>query len=334
MTSEEQDSGARLRWGILGTGGIARSFVSDLRLLPSARVTAVGSRAKTSAERFATDLDVPRAHSSYADLVADDDVDVVYVATPHAMHYDNVKLALNAGKPVLCEKAFTVNARQARDLVHLATANGLFLMEAMWMRFNPHIAKIRELIADGAIGEVRSVEADHGQWFRYDAKHRLFNPKLAGGALLDLGVYPISLATMVLGRPDQILSSSTLTPTKVDASDSISLAYSGGRSATIATTLEARTANRACINGRAARIEIDPVWYASGGLTLITRDGESTRFRYPADPPGLHHEAAEVARCLREGLLESPIMPLEATIDIMRIMDVVRGRAGVVLPGD
>lgn len=323
-----------LRWGLIGTGGICSTFITDLKLLSDQAVVAVGSRTQDRADEFGAAHGIARRHASYTDLVYDKDVDVVYVGTPHAMHYDDAKLALEAGKPVLVEKAFTVNARQARELVSLARSKGLFLMEAMWMRFNPHIERVRQLLTDRALGEVRTVEADHGQWFGYDPQHRLFNPALAGGAMLDLGVYPLSLASMVMGTPKEIISSSTLAGTGVDASNAVSLRYDGGRLATVATTLEARTANRACISGTEARIEIDSVWYASGGLTLIGRDGTTERFRYPANPPGLHHEAAEVARCLREGLTESPVMPLDETISIMRTMDVVRGRAGVVLPGD
>jgi predicted dehydrogenase len=201
-----------LRWGIIGTGGIARAFAADLELTGSGTVAAVGSRSLEKARAFG----FGRAHGSYEALVADPDVDVVYVATPHPMHHANARLALEAGKPVLVEKAFTMNADEAKDLVSLARERELFLMEAMWTRFLPHMAEIRRLIADGALGEIVTVLADHGQWFPQDPAFRLFAPELGGGALLDLGVYPVSFASMVLGTPERIVTLSTPAFTGVD----------------------------------------------------------------------------------------------------------------------
>jgi predicted dehydrogenase len=184
-----------VRWGIIGTGGIARAFAADLALTDSGTVVAVGSRSLATAERFGAG----RPHGSYEALVNDPEVDAVYVATPHPMHHAAARLALEAGKPALVEKAFTMNAAEARDLVALARERGVFLMEAMWTRFLPHMAEIRRLLADGALGELVTVTADHGQWFAQDPAFRLFAPELGGGALLDLGVYPVSFASMVLG---------------------------------------------------------------------------------------------------------------------------------------
>jgi predicted dehydrogenase len=184
-----------LRWGIIGTGGIAHTFVRDLGLIDEGTAVAVGSRTEASANAFADEFDIPTRFGSYEELVSDPDVDVVYVSTPHPMHHANTLLALNAGKPVLCEKPFTMNSSEARDVVAIAREKGLFLMEAMWTRFLPHIVKIRELVQSGALGELVLVEADHGQWFPLDPNHRIFAPELGGGALLDLGVYPVSFAS-------------------------------------------------------------------------------------------------------------------------------------------
>jgi predicted dehydrogenase len=323
-----------LRWGVIGTGGIAARFVSDLELVPDASVVAVGSRTRDRANEFAGELAIDHRHGSYLDLVSDEDVDVVYVATPHAQHYDAVQLALQAGKPVLCEKAFTVNARQAESLVATARAEGLFLMEAMWTRFLPHVVRIRELLSAGTLGDVRAVVADHGQWFAPDATHRLFDPELGGGALLDLGVYPVSFASMVLGPPTTVKAVATTAFTGVDAADSIALGYPDGQQASLHCTLEARTSTRAAIVGTDARIETAPRFYAPTSFDLVRRNGTEEHFTFTHRGHGLRHQAVEVARCLREGLTESPVMPLDETVSIMRTMDEVRAQGGIDLPAD
>ena len=320
-----------LRWGLLGTGLIADLFATDLARGDSGRVVAIGSRSQESADRFAGRFDIPNRHASYEALVADPDVDVVYVATPHPMHHANALLALEAGKPVLVEKAFTMNAAEARDLVETARSRGLFLMEAMWTRFLPHIAEIRRLLAQGALGEIVTVSADHGQWFAKDAAFRLFAPELGGGALLDLGVYPVSFASMVLGPPDRILALIDPAFTGVDGQTSMLFGYAGGAQAVLTCTLSAKSPTRASIVGTEARIEIDGDFYAPNSFTLISRHGERRRFEEAHVGRGIRHEADEVARCLRAGLLESPLMPLDESISIMETMDAVlaQGQAGL-----
>jgi predicted dehydrogenase len=276
-----------------------------------------------SADRFGDRFGVPNRHASYEELVVDPDVDVVYVATPHPSHHANAQLALRAGKPVLVEKAFTMNAEEARDVVATARAEGLFLMEAMWTRFLPHIAQLRGLLDDGVLGEIVTVTADHGQWFAKDPAFRLFAPELGGGALLDLGVYPVSFASMVLGEPERIVSVVSPAFTGVDGQTSMVFGYATGAQAVLTCTLSAKSPTRAAIVGTEARIEIDGDFYAPSSFTLISRSGEQTRFDEPHEGRGLRHEADEVARCLREGLLESPLMPLEETISIMATMDAV-----------
>ena len=313
----------RLRWGVIGTGGIAEVFAADLALTDSGRVVAVGSRELERADAFALRHGVPNRHGSYESLVADAEVDAVYVATPHPMHHADAELALRAGKPVLVEKPFTVTAAQARELVALARERGLFLMEAMWTRFLPHVARIRELLAEGALGEIVTVIADHGQWFAEDREHRLFAPELAGGALLDLGVYPVAFASMVLGEPTEILSMITPAFTGVDGQTSILLRYANGAQAVLTCTLSAKSPTRAAIVGTRARIEVEGDFYAPSRFTLIGRDGEQVSFDGSREGRGLRFEADEVARCLREGLLESPLMPLDESVSIMETMDAV-----------
>jgi predicted dehydrogenase len=315
-----------LRWGILGTGGIADTFASDLTLTDSGVASAVGSRSQSSADRFADVHGIERRHASYEALVADPDVEAIYVATPHPMHRDNAILALSAGKPVLVEKPFAMNAAEAAEIVSVARERGLFAMEAMWTRFLPGLAVVRDWLDQGRLGRIVTVSADHGQWFAEDPAFRLFAPELGGGALLDLGIYPVSFASMVLGEPNRVVSLSDPAFTGVDAQTSILLGYPGGAQAVLTCTLAARSPTRATIVGTEARIEIDGDFYAPAAVTLIPRTGEPTRVEAEDTGRGLHHEADEVARRLVLGELESPLMPLDETIAIMETMDTVQAQ--------
>ena len=323
------------RWGVIGTGGIAAAFVTDLGLLPDAEVVAVGSRSQETADAFADQFDIARRHPSYQSLVDDPDVDVVYVSTPHPGHFPAAMLAIEAGKAVLCEKPFTLNAKEASDLVAAARDNGVFLMEAMWTRFLPHVVRIRELLAGDTLGDIRTVLADHGQWFPHDPQHRLFNPALGGGALLDLGIYPVSFASMVLGSPSQVTAVSTPASTGVDAQTSLLLEHPGGQHAVLNTTLEARSPTRAAIVGTLARIEIDPKFYAPTTFTVVAFDGTVVeRYDVAHEGGGLRHQAAEVGRCLADGRLESAVMPLDESVAIMETLDEVRRQIGLVYPSE
>jgi len=312
-----------IRWGIIGTGLISSAFAADLEFTDSGTVAAVGSRRQAKADEFGDRFGVPNRHDSYEALVADAGVDVVYVGTPHPMHHADAMLALRAGKPVLVEKAFAMNAAEAEELVATARDAGLFLMEAMWTRFLPHILEIRRLLREGALGEIVTVTADHGQWFAEDRDFRLFAPELGGGAMLDLGVYPVSFASMVLGMPERIVAIGDPAFTGVDAQTSMLFGYASGAQAVLTCTLRAKSPTRGTIVGTDARIEIEGDFYAPNAFTLIPRDGEPSRFEPPHEGRGMLYEADEVARCLDEGLLESPAMPLDETIAIMRTMDEV-----------
>ncbi len=316
-----------VRWGILGTGGIAGAFAADLRLTDSGEVVAVGSRSQASADRFADEFGIVRRHGSYEALVADPEVDVVYVASPHPMHHGNAILALRAGKHVLVEKPFTMNAAEARDIAGVARERGLFAMEAMWTRFLPHVALIRDWLGEGLLGDIVTVTADHGQWFAEDAGFRLFAPELGGGALLDLGVYPVSFASMVLGRPSRVVSMSDPAFTGVDAQTSMLFGYDTGAQAVLTCTLRAKSATRAAIVGTAARIEVEGDFYAPVAVTLLPRLGEPVRVESVHEGRGLRHQADEVARRLAAGETESPLMPLQETISIMETMDLVLAQA-------
>ncbi len=315
------------RWGILGTGGIARTFAGDLAQTDSGIVAAVGSRRQESADRFADAFGIAGRHVGYESLVADPDVDVVYVATPHPMHRDDAILALEAGKPVLVEKPFAMNAAEGREIVAVARREGLFAMEAMWTRFLPHVAVIRGWLAEGILGEIVTVSADHGQWFPEDPRFRLFAPELGGGALLDLGVYPVSFASMVLGPPSRIVSLSEPAFTGVDAQTSMLFGYESGAQAVLSCTLRAKSPTTASIVGTEGRIEIEGDFYAPAAVTLIPRQGVSTTIGSEPRIGGLRHEADEVARRLAAGELESPLMPLDETVSVLETMDTVLATA-------
>ncbi len=321
-----------VRWGVVGTGGIASAFVEDLHLAEGAQVVAVGSRAQESADRFAAEHSLGRAHPTYEALVNDDEVDVVYVATPHPGHHAAAMMAIEAGKAVLVEKPFTMDAAEAESLVTASRDRGVFLMEAMWARFVPWAVRLRALLADGTLGEVREVIADHGQWFPQDASHRLFAPELGGGALLDLGVYPVSFASMVLGTPSRVTAVSDPAFTGVDATTSMLMQYAGGAHAVLTATLTAAGPTTAAVIGTDARVQVDGPFYTPTGFTLTRRDGTSERFDQPVEGRGMWCEAAEVVRCLRDGRLESDVMPLDETVAIMATMDEVRRQIGLTYP--
>lgn len=324
-----------VRWGILATGGIAASFTRDLALLPDAEVLAVGSRTRESAERFGAEFGIPRRYASYADLVLDPDVDAVYVATPHPGHHAAALLAIDEGKAVLVEKPFAMNAAETREMITAARARSTFLMEAMWTRFLPHMARVREVLASGVLGEIVYVTAEHGQWFPNDPLHRLFAPELGGGALLDLGIYPVSFAHMVLGAPSQITAVSTPAFTGVDGTTSMTLRYPGGQHAVLTTSLSAASNNPAAIYGTEARLEIEGWFYTPSGFTVTARDGKVLdTYETPRAGRGMQYQAAELMRCLRAERTESDVLPLDETLAIMETLDEVRRQIGLVYPGE
>jgi predicted dehydrogenase len=314
-----------IQWGILGTGGIARTFTEDLLLLGH-EVVAVGSRAGGTAEAFAERYGIGRAYGSYAELAADDKVDVVYVATPHNVHHSAARTCLEAGRAVLVEKPFTTTAADAEDLVALARERNLFAMEAMWTRFNPLVARLRALVADGAIGEVKAVYADFSENFPFDAGHRLWAPELAGGALLDLGVYPVSFAWMLLGAPATVQAMTTPAPTGVDANTGILFGYESGAVALLHCGFLATSPQTATITGTKGWVEVaGPFWHPDT-MTLHRDGAEPETFRVEPAGHGYTYQAEEVARCVDAGLTESPAMPLDESVAIVRALQTIGER--------
>ena len=320
------------KWGIIGTGGIARAFANDIAYLSDHVIAAVGSRNLANAESFVKTVPGAKAHGSYDALISDSDIDAIYVATPHPSHKENVIAALNAKKPVLCEKPFAVNAAEAKEMVAAAKANNVALMEAMWARFLPHYAKIREIVASGVLGQITTIHADHGQRLADQNISRLIEPSLAGGALLDLGIYPISFAHMVLGIPQSITSTAVFTDKGVDAQTSMILDYADGSQAILNTTMIVQTPCTAVIAGLNGYLEVNRTFYNPTSMRLTLFDGTVTE--YPSDYKGhgLREQAVEFARVVKSGAKESPILTWDDTIAIMEIMDTVRSQIGLKYP--
>ncbi|HRW48167.1 MAG TPA: Gfo/Idh/MocA family oxidoreductase [Caldilinea sp.] len=320
------------RWGILGPGNIAAKFAAGVAALADQEVVAAGSRTQASADRFADRFDIRRRHVGYEALVADPEVDAIYVATPHNFHREHTLLALRHGKHVLCEKPFAINAAEAQEMVDAARAAGLFLMEAMWSRFLPIIVEARRLIADGAIGTVQMVQADFGFRASFNPASRLFDPALGGGALLDVGVYPVSLATMLLGEPDRIAAVAALGATGIDENTGMLFGYPGGEVALLATTVRASTLQEAIILGSNGSIRLHSPWWVGNTLTLQRAGHDAEVIVRPFIANGYSHEAMEVADCVRAGRLESESMSLDESLRVMRIMDTVRAQLGMKYP--
>jgi predicted dehydrogenase len=336
-------------WGVLATGKIAHTFARDLPLVPGARLAAVGSRRADSAERFAkeyaadTGAAAPAAHSSYEDLVANPAVDVVYVASPHALHLDHARLAFEAGKHVLCEKPLTLDVHAAEEMVRLARRHDRFLMEAMWTACHPGVRALRERLASGELGTPRHLHAELG--FRVDAppEDRMLNPSLGASALLDMGIYPLTFAHLLLGPAERLQASADLSAGGIDLDVAISGRYAGGALATMTASMTSWSSRRAAIATDLGRIDVvdfhHPLRvtftsYADGG-TNDSDTGAEPRVIEPLEPVlgrGYAHEAIEVQRCLRAGLLDSPLVPHEQTLTVLRQMDDLRSQVGVTFP--
>ena len=323
-----------VRWGILGTGGIARSFATDLKAV-GLTIAAVGSRSQESADRFAAEFGIPTAYPSYEALVADPDVDVIYIATPHTFHAENALLAIGAGKNVLIEKAFTINAAQATQIQQAAETAGVAVLEAMWTRFLPHMVRLREIIAAGTLGDVRTVLADHDQRLPSDPSHRINDPALGGGALLDLAIYPVSFAIDLLGLPTRILASATLGDTGVDQQTALIFEHEGGRQSASHSAIDTAGPVRASVIGTEARVDIDRTWYAPTSFTVTNSEGEVLeRFEQPVASRGMEYQALEFERMLAAGERESPLLPVAESVAIMAVLDEVRAQIGLHYPGE
>lgn len=319
-----------IRWGIVGPGRIAANVVQDFPYADQATAFAVASRSMDRARAFADQYGLKRAYASYPELIADPDVDVLYIATPHPQHHAIALAAIEAGKAVLVEKTFTATVAGAEEVIAAARTRRVFAMEAMWTRFQPAIVAARELIADGAIGEVRQVQADLGVDRPYDPSDRLFDPAQGGGAMLDLGVYVVSIAQHFLGNPDRVSVSGSLAPTGVDAEAGLLLGYADGRAASLLISLRNPTPGMARIHGTKGWIEIPPRFHHPGRIVLQRTGQAPETVDRPPQGTGYSHELVEVTQCLLAGRTESSVMPLADTLAVQRILNEASELLGVV----
>ncbi len=321
-----------IRWGILGCGRIARKFAADLKFVKDAKLMAVGARKLETAELFSSEFPAEHVHGSYEALVSDPDVDVIYIASPHALHHEHTLLCINHGKAVLCEKAFAINLRQAKEMTDLAKSKKVFLMEAVWSKFLPQYQKVQELIAGGQLGEIRNVIVNFGFIPQPPVPPRLFDPALGGGSLLDIGIYNVFLALSVLGRPDEIEAHMEPTSTGVDLQLATLLKYKSGAMAQLFSSLSTNMGTEADICGTKSRIRLTSRFYAPSATIELFAAREDSKQIIPVHTEpgsGYQYEARHVGECLRKGLTESPVMTYADSLLIMETMDRIRAVAGI-----
>jgi predicted dehydrogenase len=321
----------KIRWGILGTGVIAKKFATGLSTLPDAELVAVGSRSQAKADVFALECNFPFRHASYDGLVNDEKVDAVYVATPHSLHAENSLLALRAGKPVLCEKPFTINAIEAERVIRFAREKKVLLMEAMWTRFLPLMVRLRELLPEGVIGEVQMLTADFG--FKAERREgRLFDPALGGGALLDVGVYTVSLAHMIFGAPVEVTGAAEFGIGGVDVQAAMVLKHAKGELALLQTSIQAHTPQEATIVGSKGRIRIQKPWWRGTDMTVELDNGGEELLEFPFTGNGFQFEAEAFMDCMRHGRTECAVISLDETLAVMKTLDALRAQWGLMYP--
>lgn len=322
----------KIRWGILGCGKIARKFAADLQWVPDCELIAVGARELSTAQAFANDFPASNIHGSYEALVRDPEVDVIYVATPHGLHYEHVMLCLTHKKAVLCEKAFAITHRQAKEMLDFAKVQNTFIMEAFWTRLLPHYVKMKELLAQGVIGTIKYMHAEFGFKPTPPFPQRLYDPALGGGALLDIGVYPVFLALDVLGKPDRIEATMVAATTGVDEQCAIQFNYNNGTIAQLFCTFASNLATGADIAGEQGRIRLTHRFHGpTANLEFYPGivDSRETIVTEKARGNGYEYEADHVNQCLRKGLLESPVLTHNLTLLLMQTLDEIRAKAGI-----
>jgi len=329
MDTSDNDHGNKIRWGILGTGRIARDFANALRDSPGAALAAVASRNLEKALAFGQEYHVEACYGSYQELADAKNIDVIYIATPHPMHAANAMMALHGGKAVLCEKPFTINRREAEQVIALAQAKGLFLMEAMWSRFMPSVAEVKNIIASGEIGPVHQLSADFGFRAVVDPAKRLYSKELGGGALLDLGIYPLSLAADLMGPIASVQAVAELGSTGIDVQSTFMLQHQGGAVSLGSCSLLAQTPRELIVSGELGYIRMNAPFHHSESICVVLADGSTRKITTPYIGNGYAHEAIEVMRCMQARLIESPRMPHSETLALMGWLDTIRAQIGL-----
>ncbi|HEX3008283.1 MAG TPA: Gfo/Idh/MocA family oxidoreductase [Bacteroidales bacterium] len=321
-----------VKWGILGTGNIAHQFARGLKYSKNAELFAVGSRNNEKAKIFATTFAVPNAYGSYNDLVNDADVDVIYIATPHNLHFENTMMCLEHGKHVLCEKPFAVNTKEVQKMIDTAREKNLFLMEALWTRFLPHIEKAKELIASGAIGELKLIKADFGFQTPYNEQSRIFNKQLIGGSLLDVGIYTIFFSLFFAGKPKQIKAVAGMGPTGIDHNCSMSFLYESDLVSVLYSSVVAQTGATAEIHGTKGKILFNEKWFTPVSFVLVDDANKKHTYKFKTKGNGYNYEADEATRCILAGKIESEKMSWGDSLTLIQCMDEIRKQCNIIYP--
>jgi predicted dehydrogenase len=322
----------KIRWGILGCGNIAAKFASDLQYVNNAELVAVGSRKQNVADEFAKRFSASHSHGSYEDLVTDNDVDVIYIASPHGLHHQHALLCIENKKAVVCEKAFAINRRQAKEMIGAAKSQNIFLMEALWTKFLPNYMMVQKMIQNGKLGDIRSMLVNFGFVPRSPFSPRIYDPKLGGGTLLDIGIYNVFIVLSVLGKPDAIEASMTPASTGVDEQCAATFKYNNGAVAQIFSTFSSNLATDAHINGNKGRIHLTHRFYSPAAEIEFYSDYVDSKQIIPFEKEegfGYQYEARHVCECLQKGLTESPVMMHADTLMLMEILDKIRAAAGI-----
>ncbi len=316
------------KWGVLGLGKIAHKFVQDLQTVENAELYAVGSRTQNKADEFAKEYKATKAYGSYEELIQDSDIDVVYIATPHMFHKTYTVAVLKSGKAVLCEKAFAMNQNEVEEMIRTAQNSQVFLMEALWTNFMPTIKTLKGFQEKNTYGNIKNIQAEFCFQAPFDAEKRLFNPKLGGGALLDIGIYPVYLALKLLGKPNHISAESKLSSTGVDLETKMIFEYNNNIKADLFCSFDQTRENFAFIEFQKAKIKLGPRFHETDKLSIITSDNKIDKdFNYQAK--GYHFEIAHVQDCLEQGLTESPLMPFEFSLELIKTLDEIRAIVGL-----
>jgi predicted dehydrogenase len=321
-----------IKWGIIGTGFIAKKFAEGLANVPNSELMAVASRSQQTASQFATEYRIARAYGSYEALVADADVDIVYVATPHNLHYTNTLMCLNAGKHVLCEKPFAVNGWQVREMIDKAREKKLFLMEALWSRFLPNLLKAKEIIQSGMLGEIKLLTADFGFKVAFDPEHRIYSKQLIGGSLMDFGIYPVFLSYFLLGMPKRVCSMAGVGVTDVDYNCSMTFEYNNELQSVLFSSMVANTGVTAQVHGTKGTLNFNNWWFTPSGLSITNENGQTSPVPLHFEGNGYNYEACEVVRCLLNGKTESDLWSWDDSINLIGLLDTIRQQCGVVYP--
>ena len=322
----------KIKWGILGTGIIAKLFAAGLKDAANAELYAVGSRSKEKAENFAKEFNIKKAYGSYDKAVSDPEVDIIYIATPHHLHSENTLMSLENNKHVLCEKPFGINGREAREMIAKAEEKKLFLMEAMWSRFLPNILKAKEIVESGAIGKVKLITAYFGLKSQHTPQQRHFNKDMGGGSLLDIGIYPVFLSLFILGKPDSFTATAGIGPTGVDNTISITFKYGSDVLSIMYSTLISNPDTVAEIHGEKGKIIFDKWWFTPVNIKTVDLDGNESHIPLEFKGNGYNYEAEEAGNCILSGKIQSDKMSWKESLQLIDMLDAVRKECGIVYP--